>query len=549
MKKKLITFIILLYIAFSFGQNLSANSTGSFIYTPASPLNSQTVAVFYHIPNGNMATMPILMSFHGTNRNANDYRDYWISMANTNGFMVFAPEFSDANYPTGDNYQLANIFDDGDNPSLATFNPENEWTISIIDPLFEYIKADISGTQEVYYAWGHSGGSQFLHRFVEYLPNSKLDIAVCSNAGWYTVPEASVDFPYGLNESQLPNATLTDAFAKKLYVHLGQNDTDPDSPNLRHNTVVDNQQGLNRLDRGRYFFTTSEATASSMSVPFNWEKKEVPGVGHNAQQMANDALQYIFDNMSSVLVINEVLYDPAGDLSGDANGDGTRDPFDDEFIEFINNSALPLDISGYTVSDDDEVRHIFPSGTIIPANGFLVLFGGGAPTGSFGGAIVQTASEGAGTLNLTNSGEVITVKNTGGTTVQTFDYGPFGSNINQSITRNPDITGSFVEHSTVVGGLLFSPGTLSDGTTLSTDELTKSELSIYPNPSNGIFYFNNSNLQSHAAEIYSVSGHLVSKIHFSKFHSKQEVNVSQLASGMYFFKINDKVVKFIKGKS
>ncbi len=30
-----------------------------------------------------------------------------------------------------------------------------------------------------------------------------------------------------------------------------------------------------------------------MSVPFNWEKHEVTGVGHNAQLMANDALQYL----------------------------------------------------------------------------------------------------------------------------------------------------------------------------------------------------------------------------------------------------------------
>ena len=30
-----------------------------------------------------------------------------------------------------------------------------------------------------------------------------------------------------------------------------------------------------------------------MSVPFNWEKHEVAGIAHDAQAMANDALQYV----------------------------------------------------------------------------------------------------------------------------------------------------------------------------------------------------------------------------------------------------------------
>ena len=290
----------LLYItALGFGQSLSPNTTGSFIYTPNTPLQNKLVEVFYHIPNGDITTMPIVMSFHGAGRNANDYRDYWIDMANNNGFMVFAPEFSETYFPTGDNYQLATIFDDGDNPSLATFNNQNEWTISIIDPLFEHIKTTVSGNQETYNAWGHSGGAQFLHRFVTYLPDSKLDIAICSNAGWYTVPENSVSFPYGILNGELPNASLLSAFTKKLIVHLGLNDTDTNSAGLRHNTTVDNQQGTNRLARGRYYFNTAQTTSQNMLASFNWEKHEVLGVGHDAQAMANNALQFVLTSSLS----------------------------------------------------------------------------------------------------------------------------------------------------------------------------------------------------------------------------------------------------------
>ena len=42
-----------------------------------------------------------------------------------------------------------------------------------------------------------------------------------------------------------------------------------------------------------------------------------------------------------------------------------------------------------------QLRHTFPTGSIIPANGVLVLFGGGNPSGDFGNSVVQTASEGS----------------------------------------------------------------------------------------------------------------------------------------------------------
>jgi hypothetical protein len=161
-------------------------------------------------------------------------------------------------------------------------------------------------------------------------------------------------------------------------------------------------------------------------------------------------------------LINEVNYDPASDAPGDANGDGIRSPLDDEFIEFFN-SGLALDISGYTLSDADQIRHTFPAGTILPVNSVLVVFGGGTPTGSFGGAIVQTASEGQ--LNISNSGDFMTLADPSGDPVLTFDVEPLSNNPNESYTRNPDLTGEFEQHAGLDGtdGALFSPGTKLDG--------------------------------------------------------------------------------------
>ena len=296
------------FVFFStFSQNLNSNSTGSFIYYPISGLPS--VKVFYHIPQGDITSMPIIFSFHGASRNADDYRDYWISMSNSNKFMVFAPKFSDKNFPGGDVYNLGNVFDDGDNPTENEFNEFSEWTFSVIDDIFDFIVNQVSGSQERYNAWGHSGGAQFLQRFAFFVPNSKLNIGVCSNAGWYTVPESNIDFPYGIglpftsNEINLPDfilqnypsyqISLNKFFQKELVIHLGTDDNDSNSPGLRHNNVVDSQQGNNRYDRGNYFFSTSNSISNQLLLPFNWIKSEIDGVGHQAQLMANEALKFI----------------------------------------------------------------------------------------------------------------------------------------------------------------------------------------------------------------------------------------------------------------
>ncbi|WP_420631769.1 lamin tail domain-containing protein [Candidatus Leptofilum sp.] len=183
--------------------------------------------------------------------------------------------------------------------------------------------------------------------------------------------------------------------------------------------------------------------------------------------MSSDA-SFSFDTVSleiTDVVINEFLADPAADDPGDANGDGTRDSSDDEFIEIVNVSGADLDVSGWSISDAVQVRHVFPSGSVIPADCSLVVFGGGTPTGSFGGAVVQTASDGA--LGFNNSGDTITLDDGGSSTLE-YVYGSEGGN-NQSITRDPDITGTYVEHSTASasGGALFSPGTGLDGTPFS----------------------------------------------------------------------------------
>ncbi|MBI1306435.1 MAG: endonuclease [Bacteroidetes bacterium] len=167
------------------------------------------------------------------------------------------------------------------------------------------------------------------------------------------------------------------------------------------------------------------------------------------------------------MVINEVLYDPSNNgLDGDANGDGSYSQAEDEFVEFVNLSSQAIDLSGYKIFDTENSltgtpNHLVPNGTIIQPGKAFVVFGGGTPTGTFGGATVQTST--SGDLNLNNAGDELLFVSAAGDTLLRFNIEPLSNNPNESYTRYPDITGDFEQHS-AHSTKLFSPGTKVDGT-------------------------------------------------------------------------------------
>ncbi|HKK24172.1 MAG TPA: lamin tail domain-containing protein [Gracilimonas sp.] len=171
----------------------------------------------------------------------------------------------------------------------------------------------------------------------------------------------------------------------------------------------------------------------------------------------------IEDDETPNVVINEIHADPDAS-NGDADGNGVVSADDDEFIEIVNAETISVDITGWTISDAQGVKHTFSEDSILPANGAAVVFGGSNASGHFGGAIVQDASS----LGLNNGGDTVTLADNSGNAVDTYAYNSEGGD-NQSLVRLPDITGNFVKHSEVTesSGTLFSPGTRSDGTVFS----------------------------------------------------------------------------------
>ncbi|MBU1533838.1 lamin tail domain-containing protein [Myxococcota bacterium] len=157
-----------------------------------------------------------------------------------------------------------------------------------------------------------------------------------------------------------------------------------------------------------------------------------------------------------VIIINEVLADPASDLLGDTNLDGVRHFGDDEFVEIVNISDEETDISGWTISDGFMARFTFPAGTIIAPHTAVVVFGGGSIT-SFNACTAFTTSGG---LGLNNSGDTVTLSDQDGKEIDSMTYGSEGGN-DKSLTRatDSDPESTFIPHP----GNGSSAGLQSDG--------------------------------------------------------------------------------------
>lgn len=233
---------------------------------------------------------PIVFVMHGTNRNADDYRDQWHHLAMKYDFLLVVPEFSQKNFPGSSGYNLGFLEDSNGKP-----RPKRLWSYSAIEPLFNDVRRRFSMKTDRYALYGHSAGSQFVHRFIFHVPEARVSQIVSANAGWYMMPNYQVAYPYGLGGSVITPEMLASAMSLPVTILLGDRDTDPDHSSLRR-TPEAMAQGAYRLARGQAFFEMSREYAAEAGVPFNWRLERVPGADHNNVLMAPAAVPFLLSS-------------------------------------------------------------------------------------------------------------------------------------------------------------------------------------------------------------------------------------------------------------
>ena len=240
-------------------------------------------------PGAGAAGRPVIMVMHGVTRIAADYMDSWVGLAERCGFCLLIPEFSKADWPKSRRYNLGNLFaDDG----IAL--PRAASSFAVVEQVFDAAAPVLGSDAATFSLYGHSAGAQFVHRFVTLTGAPRVDRAVAANAGWYTLPDRSLAYPYGLGGVEVDDETLQAGFATEMTILLGQSDSDPDSPDLRK-TPEAMAQGPHRLARGRHFIAAAAALAAETGHELSWTSREVPHIGHSDRGMAPHAARILME--------------------------------------------------------------------------------------------------------------------------------------------------------------------------------------------------------------------------------------------------------------
>lgn len=257
---------------------------GSFVFTG---WDGPPLSVFYQLPEPLTADTQIVFVMHGVNRDADRYRDEWAAHARRFGFIAVVPQFNAADFPGSLGYNTG-YFTEED----GTARPRSRWSFAAIEPLFDDVRRRFGTQVERYAIYGHSAGAQFVHRYVLFMPEARIEQAIAANAGWYTMPELETAFPYGLGATPIGAEGLATALGKPLTVLLGTADTDRADPDLRKTPEAD-AQGPHRYARGQAFFARGAAAAAARGVPFGWRLEQVPGIAHSNAGMAEAAAALI----------------------------------------------------------------------------------------------------------------------------------------------------------------------------------------------------------------------------------------------------------------
>jgi predicted extracellular nuclease len=203
-----------------------------------------------------------------------------------------------------------------------------------------------------------------------------------------------------------------------------------------------------------------------------------------------------------------------------------------DWIEIHNSSASAIDITGYKIYDSGaksgaKGKKLFPSGSIVPANGFTVI-------------VVDTATFVGDTtgFGLSSSGETVWLENAAGVLLDTVAIPVLG--VDTSYARVPDGSNILVKKTPLTRGATNGTGT-SVG--YSSNELREFALSQnYPNPFNPstTIRFRMAASGPVRITVYDLLGKQVAMLVNGEMgvgeHTVQ-FNAERLSSGVYFYQL------------
>ena len=238
-----------------------------------------TIKLFNYKP-ADYSDGPIIMVCHGVLRNAEEYRDDAIEMAERFGALIVAPLFDAEQFPFR-RYQLGGIVEDG------KVVRSEDWTGNYVNRILKNIREKEGRPQAPLYLIGHSGGGQFLARITGFVQTDAVRI-VSSNAGTHLFPTRDASYPYGFGglPPELQSDEILKAYLERpLTLYLGSQDIERDEY-LDVSERAD-QQGAFRFERGQHVYEAARALAVERGWKFGWKLVIAEGIEHDHTNMFN----------------------------------------------------------------------------------------------------------------------------------------------------------------------------------------------------------------------------------------------------------------------
>ena len=282
-----------------FGQEINKkqinSGSGSFLMKGGLNHQNDSIEVHYYKPQDYQSDFSVLIVLAGGGRNGDGYRDKWINLAEEYNLLVLSPSYSRKHYPEVEDYNLGRL-------SKSSFikgtyqknNLKEEWIFDDFDRIFDTAVEIVGSTEKEYDIFGHSAGGQIAHRLVLFNPNTKANRIVAANSGWYTLPDFSTEFPYGLKEVAITKENLIKSFRSNLVILLGELDNENETRGHLRNTELAKVQGSGRFSRGNFFFEMARHESEQLDCEFLWKKITVKGVGHSSKKMGVAAAEYLY---------------------------------------------------------------------------------------------------------------------------------------------------------------------------------------------------------------------------------------------------------------
>jgi len=201
----------------------------------------------------------------------------------------------------------------------------------------------------------------------------------------------------------------------------------------------------------------------------------------------------------------------------------------EDWIELYNNSAEPVDISGYYLSDkaDKPDKYQIPEGTIIEGNGYLIIW-----------ADEDGDQEGIhANFKLSADGEELRMYEPDMTMIQEVIFGP--QEPDMSYSRIPNGTGDFIIKEPTFGENNENTNSIDDS------DGSENNFTLYPNPATSHIFISSEIITSGDIEILDSYGASLQK---SSFNGEALIDLVNFPQGVFFVRIGVVVSKFMISK-